>query len=974
MLDTSPSKGNDTDLIIEHLLDGLEHAARVVTPAFIRTMPQAYFDGTSQEMRLAHVKAIIAAEASGMAQTVTLRDADDRHFTFISNQSYPGQLSEFVKRLPRDRPLTSAKVYTSEHGDRVLDIFHFGEHIRQDPTDPAQAAKAEIVHRFVEQQSMPPSFADVQRHLATCDENYLLDTAVEHIYRHLVLVDRIRKTGNLQLRLERYSDPGHNRLTIAFAGYDPRLLFERISSHLGRQGIDIQRAYLDSFRGIDDDITLLTFIVTHRGQLVNEEGEQWRRAAFELRRLPHLDELVFILADRVTGGDLLAAEILAALSHLAHQKVVSRDPLLYSRDRIYDTLIRHRQLAIAVVDCFQRRFVFDAEPQDEGSEQLRAAISREAVSEDAVTLFEALADAIHATVRTNLLLPERRALALRIDPAFLTGEGRDEPPFGVFFVCGFQFDGFHVRFRDIARGGVRIVRPQGPEEYALETERHYSEAYGLAYAQQQKNKDIPEGGSKGVVLAAPEADLEQVGCEFADALLDLVIPDPQLHELHVDHYGREELIYLGPDENVSNRLISWVVERARRRGHPMPDAFMSSKPTAGINHKEYGVTSEGVTVFLEHALRAVGINPRNQPFTVKMTGGPDGDVAGNEVLILHREYGDNARILGIADGSGVAEDPAGLDISELTRLVHSALPIASFNAERLGPGGRVVAIDHPSGVKLRNSLHNRIKTDAFIPAGGRPNTINETNWQAFLDQDGHPTARVIVEGANLFLSPQASARLSEKGVVIIKDSSANKCGVICSSYEIIASMLLDEQAFLDLKPQFVDEVLAKLRALAGLEARTLFREHLHKPAIHLPELSVRLSRAINRATDAVADSVTALERSHPELVRRLIGDHLPPVLFRHVGERALERMPRAYLIRVVASSLASRMVYREGLDWLELTPADTIAALAERYLQEEARVRALAREVRNSTLEHREHIAMLLESGGVTAALRCEGS
>jgi len=68
------------------------------------------------------------------------------------------------------------------------------------------------------------------------------------------------------------------------------------------------------------------------------------------------------------------------------------------------------------------------------------------------------------------------------------------------------------------------------------------------------------------------------------------------------------------------------------------------------------------------------------------------------------------------------------------------------------------------------------------------------------------------------------------------------------------------------------------------------------------------------------------------------------------------------------------MVYREGLDWLELTPADTIAALAERYLQEEARVRALAREVRNSTLEHREHIAMLLESGGVTAALRCEGS
>ena len=61
---------------------------------------------------------------------------------------------------------------------------------------------------------------------------------------------------------------------------------------------------------------------------------------------------------------------------------------------------------------------------------------------------------------------------------------------------------------------------------------------------------------------------------------------------------------------------------------------MSSKPDAGINHKEFGVTSEGVVVFLEHALRSVGIDPRAQDFTVKMTGGPDGDVAGNAIRIL----------------------------------------------------------------------------------------------------------------------------------------------------------------------------------------------------------------------------------------------------------------------------------------------------------------------------------------------------
>ena len=55
---------------------------------------------------------------------------------------------------------------------------------------------------------------------------------------------------------------------------------------------------------------------------------------------------------------------------------------------------------------------------------------------------------------------------------------------------------------------------------------------------------------------------------------------------------------------------------------------MSSKPGAGINHKAYGVTSEGVNVFLREALRRQGLDPARQRFRVVLTGGPDGDVAG----------------------------------------------------------------------------------------------------------------------------------------------------------------------------------------------------------------------------------------------------------------------------------------------------------------------------------------------------------
>ena len=53
---------------------------------------------------------------------------------------------------------------------------------------------------------------------------------------------------------------------------------------------------------------------------------------------------------------------------------------------------------------------------------------------------------------------------------------------------------------------------------------------------------------------------------------------------------------------------------------PTPMAFMSSKPLAGFNHKHYGVTSEGVVVNLEVALKnCLGIDPRKDKFTIKIT-------------------------------------------------------------------------------------------------------------------------------------------------------------------------------------------------------------------------------------------------------------------------------------------------------------------------------------------------------------------
>eukprot|EP00494_Astrolonche_serrata_P006533 UN06557 len=202
-------------------------------------------------------------------------------------------------------------------------------------------------------------------------------------------------------------------------------------------------------------------------------------------------------------------------------------------------------------------------------------------------------------------------------------------PYGVFFGASRRCNGFHVRFREIARGGLRVVPVANSGAFGSETSRHFDEVYGLAFAQQLKNKDIPEGGSKAVLLVntdnrypnTRDSLIRRCVKNFSDGLLDLITPDETVRKQTLDYWGKPELLYIGPDENIIPDDIVWMTERARRRGMKYPAAFMSSKPDAGINHKVYGVTSEGVAIFLQVALLERGIDPFKEKFTVKITGG-----------------------------------------------------------------------------------------------------------------------------------------------------------------------------------------------------------------------------------------------------------------------------------------------------------------------------------------------------------------
>jgi glutamate dehydrogenase len=468
----------------------------------------------------------------------------------------------------------------------------------------------------------------------------------------------------------------------------------------------------------------------------------------------------------------------------------------------------------------------------------------------------------------------------------------------------------------------------------------------LAHTQHLKNKDIYEGGSKMVVVldaANMEARdlttqrLYKLQLGFINAFLDIFVTeggrarDPRV----VDYYGEDEPIELGPDENMHDVMIEMIARQSLRRGYLLGIGIISSK-RVGISHREYGVTSAGVMQFAEVTMQALGIDIRKDSFSVKFTGGPNGDVAGNALrIILGRCPG--ARIKLMLDASGAIFDPEGMRHEELGRLLLQN-DLDAFDPGALHPGGFILyrgerrteglrelykrVVSTGLGVEEQwvttDQFHREfgnllfsVPTDLFIPAGGSPGTIDKDNWQRFFREDGTPTTRAIVEGANSFITPEARDQMQRRGIIIMRDASANKCGVISSSYEIIANLLLSEAEFLQHKDRYVQDVLEILEQRARDEARLIFRRHAEPGSnCSYTEISDAISQEIN---GHYARLFSFFQRN-PELCgeplfQRAILSHLPRMLREDAGYRdRIGRLPPKCLYAILAAEIASSLV------------------------------------------------------------------
>lgn len=438
-------------------------------------------------------------------------------------------------------------------------------------------------------------------------------------------------------------------------------------------------------------------------------------------------------------------------------------------------------------------------------EQLEDFIAKETNNSHERQVFLALLTFNRSILKTNFYTPTKVALSFRLDPSFLPEMEYPVRPFGIFFVVGAEFRGFHVRFRDVSRGGIRVIRSRNRENYSINQRTLFDENYNLALTQNLKNKDIPEGGAKGTIL--PNIDVKpRIAFEkYVDALLDLMIPGvtPGIKEPVVDLHGKEEILFLGPDEGTAE-FMDWGALHARERGASWWKSFTTGKTAAtlgGVPHDVFGMTSRSVREYKRGIYKRLSLKEEN--VTKVQTGGPDGDLGSNEILLS------TDKTIAVIDGSGVVWDLEGLDRNELVRLAKARETISNFDTSKLSKQGFRVLVDQRditlpsgeivvSGIAFRNTAHRRFSADIFVPCGGRPETINVSEVQIMCDAaTGNSPYKYIVEGANLFITRIARIDLEKRGVILYPDASANKGGVTSSSLEVLVGLGLSDKEYID---------------------------------------------------------------------------------------------------------------------------------------------------------------------------------
>ncbi|NMO55978.1 NAD-glutamate dehydrogenase [Actinoplanes sp. TBRC 11911] len=788
-----------------------------------------------------------------------LRMAGRRQLRLFLRRDGYGRFISCLIYLPRDRFTTGNRLrmqeillrelngvgvdYTTRVTERMLARVHFI--VRTDPSDPpGQVDPNELAEMLADATRMwdddfslvlerklgeEPARELFARYATAYPDSYKDGHTPYEGMQDLAKLELLEEAGQLEMHLYRKRHPGKDGTPepddhdIRFKVYrygEPMLLSAvlPVLHSLGVQVVD-ERPY--EIRRSDGTIYLYDFGLrppaSHRDlsevrpQVENAFAAAWRGEA----EVDGFNELV--LRCGLTWRQLVVLR--------AYAKYQRQAGTVFTQRYMESTFIAYPEIARLLVRLFETRF----SPGLEVSTGERTRLADELTdritelldgvdSLDQDRILRSYLTLIRATLRTSFFQRgldgrPKSYVAFKLDPQSIPELPQPRPKYEMF-VYSPRFEGVHLRFGDVARGGLR---------WSDRREDFRTEVLGLVKAQMVKNAVIvPVGAKGGFVLKQKPGDRDEaVDCYklFITALLDVtdnilsgkIVPPRDV----IRHDGDDPYLVVAADKGTAT--FSDIANAISvKKEFWLGDAFASGG-SAGYDHKKMGITARGAWESVKKHFRDLGHDTQTEDFTVVGVGDMSGDVFGNGMLLS-----EHIRLVAAFDHRHIFLDPspdAARSYVERRRLFE--LPRSSwadYDKSLISAGGGIfprTAKSIPVTQEVREALELgdaktvspvelmrailRAPVDLLFNGGigtyvkasseSHADVGDKTN-DAIRINGSQLRVRVVGEGGNLGLTQRGRIEFARAGGRIYTDFIDNTAGVDCSDHEVNIKILL----------------------------------------------------------------------------------------------------------------------------------------------------------------------------------------
>lgn len=311
--------------------------------------------------------------------------------------------------------------------------------------------------------------------------------------------------------------------------------------------------------------------------------------------------------------------------------------------------------------------------------------------------------------------------------------------------------------------------------------------------------NLPYGGAKGGVCVRPRAmsrkELERLTRAFVDQIHEIIGPDTDIP---------------APDMGTNHEVMAWIRNQWEKYNGFNP-AVITGKPV-----EEYGAegreeaTGRGVGIMAIKFLKRLGLKSKDCRVAIQGFG----NVGSHAAKYLSES---DFKIIAVSDVSGAYVNEDGLDVHDIWRYVQSNHALEGYkNAKRID-GDALLTME----------------TDLLIPAA-----LGDVIHAGNADQ---VRAKLIIEGANGPISPEADEILNRKKTTILPDILANAGGVTVSYFEWVQNRQHYRWG-LDRVRQELDRTLSNAFESVWQEAQT------HQVSLRTAAFMIGIQR-VQRATE-----------------------------------------------------------------------------------------------------------------------------